>query len=608
MILVNAHDLHKAFASKDLFSGISFGIEEGDKIGLIGPNGTGKSTLLRILGGFIPQDQGSLTKKKGLKLGYLEQNPQFEASETILSSLLKVNDPSFTDETDLYSKAYSWMGKLELDQFGENFLVKKLSGGWQKKLALARELVKEPELLLLDEPTNQLDISSILWLETFLRESPFALLMITHDRLFLQRIVNRIMDLDPRNPHLLLDAKGDYTEYLQVKSQNLASLAQQQKVLANNLRRETAWLSRGAQGRQTKQNARRNSAHELKQNLSQLEQKNLHRQIKIDFGEVEGAPQKLIEAKGLTQSFDHKVLFRDLDILIRKKTRMAIMGNNGCGKSTLIQILMKTKAPESGSVAHAENLKIAYFEQNRETIDDQLSVLRNLCPQGDYVSYQGQFIHIRSYLDRFLFFAHQADLPAHRLSGGERARLRLAQLMLLDAQILVLDEPTNDLDTDTLFLLEEALNNFPGAILLVTHDRYFLDSVANEILAFAPLNESPTGLMSFSDYWQWERWFKESSGPHSASRSVEPRSSQSQSQSQKRRERLSYKEKFELENMEENILKLEAEQVRLEGLSQSQEVLLDSQKLQEVSMDLARVLSEIEEKYQRWSELSAKEN
>jgi ATP-binding cassette subfamily F protein uup len=375
--------------------------------------------------------------------------------------------------------------------------------------------------------------------------------------------------------------------------------------LTNTLRRETEWLRRGAKARQTKQTARLDAAQDLKQTVQDLQKKNLHQKVKIDFGEIEKSPQKLIEAKQISKSYGSKKLFADLDVLIRRKSRLAILGDNGTGKSTLIQILLKKQDPDSGSVFHADGLKIAYFEQSRETIDPNASVLKNVCPQGDYVSFQGKFIHVRSYLDKFLFFGHQSELPAHRLSGGEKARLRLAQLMLIEAQVLVLDEPTNDLDSDTLNVLEEALNEFPGALILVTHDRFFLDSVADELLAFPKPGSSDPQLLRFSDYWQWENWFQENPSDSVTSPPFST-AGKDQGASSGPKVRLSYKEKLELENMESSILKLETEQKRLEELSQLSSASSDNKKLQEISKELAQVAVKIEEQYQRWSELSAK--
>lgn len=601
MILINAHNLSKAFASKTLFAGVSFGIDEGERVGLVGPNGAGKSTLLKIIAGQMAPDQGQVSPKRGLRLGYLEQTPQFSSDETIIQALLSRTD----HPDDAYAEAFAWLGQLELAQFGENFPVQQLSGGWQKRVALARELMREPELLLLDEPTNHLDVSSILWLEEFLRQARFSTLMVTHDRLFLQRVVTRVMDLDPRNSNQLLVVNGGYDKYLEAKELELAASARHETVKRNTLRRETEWLRRGSIARQTKQQARIDAAHNLKDEVAQLESRNRHRQVKIEFGEAENAPQKLIEAKSISMQFGEKTLFSQLNVLLRRQSRLAILGDNGIGKSTLIKVLLGEILPTKGVVQRAESLQVAYFEQNRETLNPNLSVLKNICPEGDYVSYRGQHVHVRSYLDRFLFFGHQAELPVHRLSGGEQARLRLAQVMLSDAQVLVLDEPTNDLDADTLDVLENSLSEFPGALILVTHDRYFMDALADEILAFPPLGFPGRELVKFSDYWQWEKWFR-ALRPEARAKGPSESAPIPTATSASRRVKLSFKEQFELDHIEEEILKLEQRQQELQTESQLPEVLTDRQRLQELMTELSNVSMQIENKYERWELLSAK--
>jgi ATP-binding cassette subfamily F protein uup len=384
MLLLNTHKLSKSFAGKTLFKDVSLGIEDGERVGLVGPNGAGKSTLLRIISGQTEADSGDVTTKKGLRMGFLEQTPQFGKDETILDAIL-----SKGDYHDIVGPAYEWMAKLELSQFGDDFKVSELSGGWKKRVALARELVLAPELLLLDEPTNHLDVSSILWLEEFLAQAPFATLIITHDRLFLQRVTNKIFDLDPKNPNYLLSVKGGYIEYLEAKDQLLAAQEQREVVLKNTLRRETEWLRRGAKARQTKQKARIERAGTLKDDVQDLSGKNAQRVAKIEFKDTERNPQKLIEASHVTKSYGERTLFKDFSLLVNPKTRLALLGDNGSGKSTMIRMLLKEEEPDSGKVVQAERLKIAYFEQNRETLKPNLSVLKNICPDGDYVHYQG---------------------------------------------------------------------------------------------------------------------------------------------------------------------------------------------------------------------------
>lgn len=597
MILLNANDLQKTFGSRTLFQSIAFGIETGDRIGLVGPNGSGKSTLMKILAGTADPDAGRVTRKKGLRIGFLEQTPTFTEGSTILSTLIeKAEDPN-----DAISIALQIMAKLELTRFGEDTEVSTLSGGWKKRLALGRELVTEPELLLLDEPTNHLDVTSILWLEDFLiGANSFAVMMITHDRLFLQRVANRIFDLDPRNPNELLVVGGDYVKYLEIKEQELAALKRHEQVKRNTLRRETEWLQRGAIARLKKQTARIDSAHQLKNTVEALERKNQSTKVDLSFGSAERNPQKLILAKDISKAYGDVQLFEHLDLLVNPKTRLALLGDNGSGKSTLIRLLLGQEEPDEGTIERAEKIKVSYFEQGRESLNFEQSVLKNICPQGDYVSFRGAMVHVRSYLDRFFFSGNRADMPVAKLSGGEQARLRLAQMMLQECQVLVLDEPTNDLDVETLEVLENSINEFNGAVIIVTHDRYFMDAVSNQILAFPPQEYASDGLQKFANYFQWEEWF----------RALPQISVQTQKQNNKSnaaaKERLSFKEKRELEQMESGIQTLESKIANLTKESEDPKVLANHLRLTEIHSELAKLQTELELKFTRWSALEAK--
>lgn len=602
-LLISTYKLEKSFASKTLFSNVSLGIQDGDRIGLVGPNGAGKSTLLKILMSEVKPDGGEVTKKKGLKLGYLAQTPQFNDEQTILDAVLEK-----VDAHDHLAEAYSLLSKLDLMQFGENFLVRELSGGWKKRVALARELIIEPELLLLDEPTNHLDVTSILWLEEFLESAKFATLIITHDRLFLQRVANKIFDLDPRNPNCLLTIDGDYLKYLEAKQQLVEAQQQRETVLKNTLRRETEWLRRGAQARQTKQKARIERAGSLNEEVSDLTSRNRARQVQIDFKETDRNPQKLIEADSISKSFGSRQIFNNFSYLVSPKTRLAILGDNGSGKTTLIKALLKQIKTDSGTVKHADNLQFAYFEQSRETLNPAMSLLRNICPEGDYVEYQGQYIFARSYLERFLFSRTQMDLPVEKLSGGEQSRLRLAQLMLKKAQVLILDEPTNDLDVDTLTVLEESLRSFSGAVILVTHDRYFMDQVAQQILSFTRKADGSNQLDFFTGYLQWEEWFDDyKNNLEKMKNAKEQTSSENQSpNSSSKSKKLSFKEKFELENIEGNILVLEEKLSKAQSEANSPEVVSDSARTQLLYSEISSLQTEVDRLYSRWAELEEK--
>lgn len=603
MLLISTYKLEKSFAGRVLFNNVSLGIEDGERVGLVGPNGAGKSTLLRILAGQMEADSGDVTSKKGLRLGFLEQTPVFKAKETILEAILS----KCPDQQESLGPAYEWLARLELSQFGEDFLVEDLSGGWRKRVALARELILEPELLMLDEPTNHLDVTSILWLEEFLERAPFATLIITHDRLFLQRVTNKIFDLDPKNPNYLLSINGGYLEYLEAKDILLKGQEQRELVLKNTLRRETEWLRRGAKARQTKQKARIERAGTLKDDVQDLSTKNKARVAKIEFKDAERNPQKLIQVEDISKAYDERVLFKNFSYLVNPKTRLALLGDNGTGKSTLIRILLGEEQPDSGKVSRADKLKVAYFEQNRETLKPKESVLKNIVSEGDYVYFQGQYVFARSYLERFLFSRQQMDLPVEKLSGGEQSRLRLAQLMLNEAQVLILDEPTNDLDVATLSVLEDSLKDFNGAVILVTHDRYFMDQVASQIMAFHKNPDGSTSLENFAGYLQWEEWFEEQKELAAAELRKEAEARKEAAKSAGKPGKLSFKEKYELENMESTILGLEDKLSAAQAESAKPEVVSQASKVQELYSVIADLQGQLEKLYARWAELEKKE-
>lgn len=624
-VLLSAHKLEKSFASRLLFRGLTFAIESGDRIGLIGPNGAGKSTLLKILAAKITVDGGEVSSSRGLRIGYLEQDPSFAPGITVYEALLEATEDRY-DPAEL-AHVDTCLSKLDLNQddINSDSLVEKLSGGWRKRVALARELVRRPDLLLLDEPTNHLDVEGILWLEDFLSSARFATVTITHDRLFLQKVANRIFDLDPRYPDGLLIVKGEYLTYLETRDELLRGQERRELVLKNTLRRETEWLRRGAKARTTKQVARINRAGDLKSEVEDLQSRNITRKVLIDFQEAERNPQKLIEAKGIGKSYAGQTLFNNLDLIITPKTRLGLLGPNGCGKSTLIRCLLGQETPDTGEVKLADKIEIAYFEQHRDTLDPKKSVLRNICPEGDYISFRGQFIFARSYLDRFLFRTEQQDMPVEKLSGGEQARLRVAQMMLQPANVLVLDEPTNDLDMATMAVLEEVLGDFNGAVILVTHDRYFLDQVSNRILAFGHDDIGQPELLEFADYQQWEDWFEskpkltlrapkkdqktdQNDSMGLASRDVSEVQSASlipeASASQKKR-KLSYNEKRELEMMESTIQEAEVKLSELQAEAEKPENLSNASKLENLYKEIAQTQERIDQLYSRWAELES---
>lgn len=616
MSLLSVQNLGHGFAGRTLFRNLQFGLLDGDRAGLLGPNGAGKSTLVKILSHRIEPDHGEVVHRRGLRIGFLDQDPEFAPEATLLSALIEASH----DDDGGYSRAYELISTLGLARFDENGPVEKLSGGWKKRLALARELMKDPELLILDEPTNHLDVSSVQWLEEYLANSRLTQVIVTHDRLFLQRVTTRILDLDPRYQGGLLDFKGDYSGYLEAREQIILGQQQRERALKNTLRRETEWLRRGSIARQTKQQARIQAAGDLKEEVSSLRERNRVQVSGISFGDQEKNPEKLIAVEDLGQTFNGETfLYRHVDLKITPKTRVALLGDNGSGKSTLLRTLLGEIPPSEGKVKHADNLRVAYFEQSRDRLNPNQSVLENIAPGGDYVFFQGTHVHVRSYLDRFLFFGNKAELPVAKLSGGERARLRIAQLMLEPAQVLILDEPTNDLDLETLEVLEEALQQFRGAIILVTHDRYFMDAVCDTILAFPIRSPDQADLVTsdelvrFSSYFQWEDWedrelirlraLTSKGGKKGAAAEAVPSTA-----SPGPKAKLSFKEQHELDGMEELIHQIEAKIAVIQADLARPEILANHVELQKKTAELEQQEKLLESKFTRWQELEAKVN
>jgi ATP-binding cassette subfamily F protein uup len=587
---------------------LTFAVESGERIGLIGPNGAGKSTLLRILAGQVGPDQGTLSLQRGLKVGFLAQVPSFAPESTLISTILEgTADPS---DWESVAAAYEQISKLSLDQFPAELPVEKMSGGWKKRVALGRELIRGPDLLLLDEPTNHLDFESILWLETFLSRAAFSTVTVTHDRLFLQRIASRILELDFRNAGGLLSVQGDYMAYLEVKEGLIQSQERREVVLKNTLRRETEWLRQGAKARTTKQEARIQRAGKLKEDVEELSARNLKRSVSLQFESAEKNPKKLIEAKGVSKSYGDRQLFAELNLQMSPGTRLGLLGPNGVGKSTLIRVLLGLEAADAGEVYRADALAFAYFDQARDTLDPHRSVAKTLCPTGDFVDFRGSRVHIRGYLDQFLFSQGQMDMAVGKLSGGEQSRLLLAKLMLTEANLLVLDEPTNDLDMATLSVLEECLNDFNGAVFLVTHDRYFLDQVATQILAFPPnFQTEDRQLISFASYAQWEKWYEGQSklnkGNANSASSVSTAAAESQKK-QKSSGKLSFKEQQELQGMETKILEMEKRLEELSHQSSEPDSSMNIDQLNRLSQTMTQTQNEISLLYSRWAELEAK--
>jgi ATP-binding cassette subfamily F protein uup len=412
------------------------------------------------------------------------------------------------------------------------------------------------------------------------------------------------LELDRRNPQGLLNVRGDYATYLERKSELLELQQRQETTLKNTLRRETEWLRRGPKARSTKQQARINAAGDLKDQVEELEYRNQTRTARIDFQSTQDKkPKRLIEARKITKSFNGRTLFKDLDVFIGPGSRVGLLGSNGCGKSTLIRTLLGMELPDHGIILRSDHVKTAYFEQNRETLDPAETLRKTLCPHGDQVNYRGKMVHINGYLDRFLFRREQADMVVGRLSGGEQSRILLARLMLKESNVLILDEPTNDLDIETLDVLQNCLIDFDGAVLLVTHDRYFLDQTATEILSFDLSAENQVGeVLSFSGLSQWEDWRREKM----QTRKSKPKSEESaRAANESKKRKLNFNEVRELAGMEKTILKIEERLKSLQGESQLPTNQSNAKKLAELYQQMGDAQAEIDRLYVRWAELEA---
>lgn len=560
-----------------------------------------------MIAGELSPDDGAITRTRGLKVGYLAQIPTFPSGVTVRDAVLGAVRPEDLGDWHVIGTAEESLSRLGLKPL-EDEPVSNLSGGLQKKVALARELAKNPDLLLLDEPTNHLDLESILWLEEFIRGAPMAVMTISHDRAFLRNVGSRVIEVDRRNPSGILSVDGGYDTFLETKETYLANLASRSASLENTLKREIEWLRRGAKARTTKQKARIDRTYALEAETQILKEKSKETKIRLEFQSNEGGPKRLIEAKAISKAFGEKKLFNNLNLLLTHKTRLGLIGRNGIGKSTLIRILTGEEKPDSGEVAHSNRLQVAYFEQNRSLLDPSESLLRTICPYGETVEFQGRKLHVRSYLDRFHFDARQSDLEVGKLSGGEQSRLLLAKLMLEPANLLVLDEPTNDLDIQTLGILEECLEEFPGAVILVSHDRSFMNNVCDQILGFPEM-------ITYADLdqWQseWKRRAKLAASTNSNAKPTTPEKSSSMPtappavEPPAKKKKLSFKEQREFDGMEALIHEKEAKLSELGQESTGEEALRNPKRLRELMHTMAELQSEIEGLYSRWSELEA---
>ncbi len=598
-VLLSCEAIGKGYGARPLFDNLSLGLSEGDRVGLIGPNGSGKSTLLRILAGIEEPDNGIRALRRGTRLGYVPQDPAFPPGQTVEEVLTAALADDPAEDFEKAARIAVTLGKAGFE--GPDQPVDILSGGWTKRLAIARELIKQPDVLLMDEPTNHLDVEGILWLEELLRSEPLAFLVVSHDRWFLENVATRMLELDRRYPEGLFQAPGSYSDFLEKRDEVLRNQAEYQASLANRVRREVEWLKRGAKARTTKAKGRIHEAERLIAELQEMKERTgpaTSARAGIDFNASDRKTKKLLVAHGLAKSFDGRRIVSGLDLKLTPGTKLGLIGPNGSGKTTLLSLLDGTLQPDAGAIERAEWLKTVRFEQSRETLDRSVSLRRALAPEGDTVLYQDRPIHVASWAKRFLFLAEQLDTPVSRLSGGEQARILIARLMLRATDLLILDEPTNDLDIPTLEVLEESLLEFPGALVLVTHDRYLLESVSTYVLAL----DGKGNAEYFADYAQWEAHRAAAQAPKPAA--LKPPPSRKEAKPAKK---LSYKEKLEWEQMEAKIMEAEEALAAAQEAVEDPAVATDSAALQARCTELEEARQNVERLYARWAELEAKQ-
>jgi len=598
-LIINAQKLSKAFGAKPLFEDISFTVSEADRIGLIGPNGSGKSTLLRILAGTEQPDSGHLAVRKRLQLSYVQQDSRFVAGASVRTVVERAIERSVTADSERGAHFAETLGRAGF----ENLEVEaaSLSGGWQKRLAIVEALVQAPDVLLLDEPTNHLDLSGIEWLEDLLKQAPFACVVVSHDRYFLENIATYMAELNRIYPEGLLRVDGSYTDFLEKKEEFLHAQSKRQEALENLVHSEIEWLRRGAKARTRKSKARIDKAGELISELAGLNARTRRATAQIDFAATERKTKRLIELQDVTCEIGNRRLFEGLNFIVSAGIRVGVVGPNGSGKTTLLRMLGGEVAPSRGDIRRADWLRTVYFDQSRR-LDLSLTLRRALAPEGDSVVYQDRVIHVASWAARFLFSGEQLDQPVERLSGGERARVLIAQLMLQPADILLLDEPTNDLDIPTLEILEESLLEFRGSLVLVTHDRYLLDRVSGVVLGL----DGQGGAESFADYGQWETWQEErkrarnqteaSSRPIPVS-SAPPVSAQT---------KFSYLEAREYAGIEQRITEAEQRLKRKRAALEDPAIASDGPRLIAAQAEMEAAQKDLDTLYARWAELQEK--
>jgi ATP-binding cassette subfamily F protein uup len=625
MALITFRNIHVSFG-QPLLDGIGFSLEKGERVCLVGRNGAGKSTLLKLLTGDLIPDEGEIIDQEGLRIARLDQEVPLDATGSVFDVVAgglgdtgelirRFHDvshrvASHSDSTalaeleqcqhaidaiggwDLHRKVESLLSKLDLPVDTD---VESLSGGLKRRVLLARALVSEPDVLLLDEPTNHLDLAAILWLEEFLLGWPGTLIFITHDRMFLQRLATRIIELDRGK---LFDWPGDYATYLKRKEEQLNAEAKAQSEFDKRLAQEEAWIREGIKARRTRNMGRVRRLLDMRQ--ERAERRGRTGQVSMLLQQAEKSGRLVVEAENVRFDYGGQPIVRDFSTTILRGDKVGIIGPNGCGKTTLLRLMLGELQPTSGRIRLGTNLQIAYFDQYRAQLEEEKSVIDNVAQGSDRVSVNGRNVHAIGYLKDFLFTPERARQPVKSLSGGERNRLLLARLFTQPANLLVLDEPTNDLDADTLELLEELLTDYDGTVLLVSHDRAFLNNLVTSVLAF-----EGDGIVN--DYvGGYDDWVRQRPAPQPAPAKPAVEKPIPPKPVKEKLKKLSFKEQRELEALPQQIEALETEIASLnEAISRPEFYQQTKDTITGTQARLAELQQTVEAAYMRWEELEA---
>jgi len=610
--ILNAQSVSKRFGAVALFQDVSFAVHDGDRIGLIGPNGAGKSTLLAILAGEQEPDTGEAAFRRRARIGYVHQISAFPRGATVRSVAETAMARAAVPEKEREQRLRETLGRAGFAESASAAAISMdaeaaaLSGGWRKRLAIAEALVIAPDVLLLDEPTNHLDLEGVEWLEGVLTAPGFAFVVVTHDRYFLENVAGEIVELNRMYPGGLLRIQGSYSKFLEGREAWMEAEQRAQEGLRNRVRIEVEWLRRGPKARATKAKARIDNANSLIARLEDSESRSRTATVGISFDATNRQTKRLIEMDSAAVRLGGRDILRGVSLALTNGMKLGLVGPNGSGKTTLLRAMTGELELSSGAAHRASGLRIVYFSQMRE-IDTALTLRRALAPDSDSVIYQDRVVHVASYASRFLFTGEQLNQPVARLSGGERARVLIARLMLAPADVLILDEPTNDLDIPTLEILEEALLEFTGALVLVTHDRYLLDRVTNTVVGL----DGRGNAALFADYLQWEEW-RAAGGQAGGDRPEEPapktafQPAPKDSPAPTTKKKLSYLEQREYDSIETRI---EAVDARLEAARERIDdpaVATDAQALTEALAELESAQKEHNAVYERWMELTEK--